>query len=430
METRLFFYPMTPHYNFDETKNNGSKLYAAEWDALVSIVDAQLQGALALHGAGVAAIPDETSLLVEEDAGGVLLNPGACVLLHTIHGHVWAKVKTPRLIGGASFLNPNSSQNFIHIAIQVAATAGAPDTRHNATPVVAVSTFDTLDGHELLAQVTLQGGVVTDVVDRRRFLPGLSRNALWSLFFGAGRITGSDRTVGAAVPVAGALRVTLPAGSTWYIGGRFIELEQDLDIDVPENAAAGVWGLLSIDDAGLPTVAEDDWLAVAPPRGAGVLGLVKSDATKVLSISDTTRDIIQPEPAKQTRFETIESMIDTLSGGTGGGEETGGVTLAMWNILKGRVDALEAELTTLKNSLGVESPIAVRLAGRVETLRAEHSRLAASVVRNSPRTAKRLRSAVVVAGLSGMGEKLVGDNQRAHYIGGNLRINRAARRLE
>jgi hypothetical protein len=425
---------MTEYYAFDDTKQDGSKLHGGEWDALTRIVDSQLQGALALHGPGVAAIPDLTSLLVEEDAGGVILNPGACVLLHSTKGHVFARVPQTKVISGADFPNQNSGQNFVHVALRVALTSGAPDTREDATPVLALSTFDSLDGHELLAQVTLAGGVVTDVVDRRRFLPGLSKNALWSLFFGAGRITGSDRTSGAAVKVPGQLRITLPAGSSWFIEGQFILLGDDVEIDVPDNEAAGVWGVLSIDDAGLPTVADDDWLSVAPARGVGVVGLVKTSATEVLSIEESTRDIIQPEPAKQARFEAIEDLIAQLSGetdgGGGGGGGTGDVTLAMWNALKGRVDALELELAALKKSLGVDSPIAVRLAGRVETLRAEHSRLAASVVRNSPRTAGRLSSAVVVAGLSGIEENLVGGTQRAHYIGGNLKVNRAKRRLE
>lgn len=131
------------------------------------------------------------------------------------------------------------------------------------------------------------------------------------------------------------------------------------------------------------------------------------------------------------RLDELGQVPGGTGGGTGGGNPAAGVTVAMYNALKKTVEDLAKDLAALKESVGGDSPIAVRLAGRVEALRAEHSRLAGSVVRQSPRTAKRLQSAVVLPGLSGISDKLVGgDNQKASYIGGNLRLNRAKRRLE
>ncbi|RYX84248.1 hypothetical protein EON83_11170 [bacterium] len=418
----------TRYYGIDNTKQDGSKMHGAEWDFLVDLIDAQLQGVLELHGAGVVALPDANSLLVEPDTTGVSVRPGVAVLFHTVYGHVFAKVEQEETLDGSKF---EEGINYVHLSLQIASVVGAPDTRATQTPELSVSDEEALDGHEPLAQVTIVGGAVTEVKDLRRVR---SANQLWSRFFGAGRVTGFNRTALAAAKVADSLVLLLPEGSTWFIAGQLVTLDFDVPIPVPANRTA--WGVLSLDDAGLPTVAASDWFDVEPPRGVGVVGRIVSGATSITTLDGTARDTIQTEGGKQARFEALETLVAALGAGTDPDDPDAPppqVTVAMFNTLKmevnGRLDAIEAKLATLSDLVGTDAPLATRLAGRVETLRAEHSRLAASVVRNSPRAALRLRSSIVVPGLSGRGESFSdGATQPASYVGGNLRWN--GRRLE
>lgn len=417
---------MTTYYRFDNTKNDGQPLHGAEWDILVEIVDSQLQGALALHGARVAAIPDKNSLLVEAGNDGLYVHPGAALLWHSVYGYAWAKITAPVVLPLAACPDLDGDQNFVHMAIRVAQNFGEIDTRQSGVPLFAVSSSNQLDGGVLLAQVEMNGGAVVDVRDARGMV-GTGSGSVLTQLFGSGRVVGFDRENKKPFPREGALGVVLPVGSSWFVEDRFVTLTEEIDIEVPDDLPeAGAWGLLSFDDLGALTV--NEWLEDAPPRGFGVLGLVKASASEVLSVENTQRDIIQTEPGHQTRFEAIETAIEVLSGtGQGGVTE---VTLAAFNALKAMVEDLARQLRELRDSIGGGAPLAVRLAGRVETLRAEHSRLAGSVVRLSPSTARRLRSSVYVAGLAGDAEQMPVGTGRAVYLGGNLHVNRAKRRLE
>ncbi len=353
----------TFYYSFDDTKNDGSSLHGAEWDALTRIFSSQLQGALRLHGPGVVALPDATSFQVTAGGAGepFVVNAGSALIKHGV-GIVWCLANDETEIPLSAL--SDGDQNYIHVAVQVAVAVavGAPDTRENATPIFAVSDEETLDGHELLAQITFEDDAILLVVDRRRFSPALGHNPLLALLFGNGRIAGFDTAIGAPTFDAGTLNITLPAGSQWIISGTFVQLDSDLTIEVPANAA-GLWGKLSLDESGLPTVLEDDWLSVAPARGVGVLGNVTSDATQITAFTDTARDIIQTEAAKQQRFEAIEARLTVVEGGGGGGGSTY-TGLGLWLpdpgdsrqtyiVIAAMIAALRAELLALIRDGGV-----------------------------------------------------------------------------
>jgi hypothetical protein len=127
------------------------------------------------------------------------------------------------------------------------------------------------------------------------------------------------------------------------------------------------------------------------------------------------------------------SLLENPS--TGGGTDTGGdngstgttgwaLTQTMWNSQVLRTQALEDEVKVIRGQLGTDSPLSIRLMGRSETLRAEHSRLSTSVVRLSPQAALRQQSGIVVPGLAGMHEYLPGNKRgKAVCIGGNLIVD-------
>ncbi len=129
---------------------------------------------------------------------------------------------------------------------------------------------------------------------------------------------------------------------------------------------------------------------------------------------------------------SVDERINALGAGTDdNGQPATEVTLAMFNALKAQLAALHAQIAVLKAQNGLDAPLTLRLNGRVEELRAEHSRLALSTMRELPRTAQRLNSAIVVGGLAGNDELLPdGTHQKAVYLGGSLQINAAKRRME
>ncbi|HEY0076833.1 MAG TPA: hypothetical protein VGB77_22305 [Abditibacteriaceae bacterium] len=354
------------YYGFDDTKNDGTKLHAAEWVHLVRMFSSQLQGALRLHGPGIVAWPDESSFEVEVGGPGepLTIKPGAAIIPHGV-GFVWAFDADGAEIPLSAFLDEEGVQDkqFVHLAVQVASVTGAPDTRENNTPLIAVSDQEVLDGHLLLLEVTLVDGELTLVLDRRKFSPALGRNALLTLLLGSGRITAFDTSLLAPAFEAGTLNITLPANSEWVIGGVYIKLDSALSIEAPSNAA-GKWGLLSLDESGLPAVLEDDWLDAPPARGAGVLGKVVSNAVEITALTDTARDIIQTEAAKQQRFEAIEARLTLMEGGDEGGGGFAYSGMASWlpepddsrqtkTVISEMIAALRTELITMISNGGV-----------------------------------------------------------------------------
>lgn len=364
-----FLFVATFYYGIDDTKNDGSKLHGAEWDILTRIVSSQLQGALKLHGPGIVALPDDTAFRVEEGTAGEPLSvrPGAALIPHGV-GIVWAIKSDPVDIPLSAFLDDGVQvRQFVHVAVRVATVVGAPDTRENAAPLIAISDQEVLDGHLLLAEATFTAGELTALRDRRSFSPALGHNALLSLLLGSGRLCGFNPSVLAPTFDAGTLNITLPAGSRWFIGGKFIELDTDLSIEAPTEAT-NLWGVLSLDESGLPTVLESDWVSEPPVRGAGVLGKITTDTTQITAFTETTRDIIQTETGKQQRFEAIEARLTLLEGGAPeGGDGSGGFTYvgtAPWltvpddsrptsTVIAEMLDSLKAELVEMIRNGGV-----------------------------------------------------------------------------
>lgn len=275
---------------------------------------------------------------------------------------------------------------------------------------------------------------------------GTGGNGLGTDVTGFGRIAGADYfgadSTAPRPPASPALALELP-NAKWLVENRLLEIDEPggalLLFGVPANMAAGQYGYVSTfeiegsEGEFSLEIRPENWFEALQPdlsaAGLACIGKVTSDADTVIAIDGTDADVIVPLAALRRQLKVLGGTTD---GGADGGEDTGsGVSILMWNALKKSLEDLRTEFAAFKAANGGDSPVAVRLMGRVENLRTDHSILAASVVRQSPRTAKRLRSAVVLPGQSGIGDHLAGDDvQKAVYIGGNLRINRAKRRLE
>lgn len=276
--------------------------------------------------------------------------------------------------------------------------------------------------------------------------------ALW----GCGRVAGADFFTGdsakIALPGSPSLALLLPA-AVYYVADADGGVHR---FDATTRTVLGVPPLLDEQCGHLRAVEVEDgdgewdlelfgWASA--PDGAKIaagfpcVGVVSSDADAVTDVSSAEATVIWPQPLVQL---ILQSLVK--SGGTG--EETGGetggsgaraatqlpITLTDSNDTKSYIDErdskLEKQLEDVKASLGIDSPLATRLSGRVEKLREAHSGLLCDVVPMSPRAALHQESGVVVPGLAGMGETFAdGTTGKTSYVGGNLIEDIPNRRL-
>ncbi len=142
---------------------SGQQVPAAEYDALVELLNMQLQGALVAAGTGVI------------NGGGISVGTGLSVLIealalvvNTSAGYCYLTAPGSTTLTGL----PDNSTLYITAAAVIQAGGGSSDSRQFGTIVYDYQSSATAPlGSMVLAKVITVGGAVTSITDLRTYLP-------------------------------------------------------------------------------------------------------------------------------------------------------------------------------------------------------------------------------------------------------------------
>ena len=232
---------------------------------------------------------------------------------------------------------------------------------------------------------------------------------LGSTATGTGRVVeGNDPTDGRAVPaVPDSLFLQVP-NATYFIDGAPVEVAETAGfklIPVAPNLTAGKYFYLSKSTTGsvevLPANISDTPLQLA---GKPCLGLVKSDAQKVVSVDYLlTDEVLQPQ-AIYDAVKLLQKLIDDLPGG-GGASDGNGATLGQFAALQAQVDALTLTVAGLQ-STNADGTTTVTVQSPNERTRAALGKLELFLARLTPAYAQVSDSAMLIPGVTGYAQQM------------------------
>lgn len=201
----------TPHLGLPNDYVDGvTPGSASVFNFLDGVIDSQVIGSLQAQGAGIYAIPDETSLTASVSSGLIAaIAAGAAIITQSTYGNIFACQQSP-----TTFTLPASVTNhYLFVIIEVVVNGN--DTRATGVPNYTTGSSPTLDGGQLIAKFTTSGSAITSITPMRALKVPLSWRGAWD--------SAAYYTLGDAVSSGGSAWISLTSnhnvtpveGSDW-----------------------------------------------------------------------------------------------------------------------------------------------------------------------------------------------------------------------